>query len=135
MIPGLNVFVLFFALPCMLLRFGAQTPVARLLNPALLGVYAAAALVVVALTVALTVALARAGGAGRAVNLRDAAFGALVAAFPNTGFMGMPLLTGLLGAAAAAPRRATSRCRTDHPRLRRPGLLQLLRAGDLVWCK
>ena len=48
-------------------------------------------------------ALARAGGAGRAVNLRDAAFGALVAAFPNTGFMGMPLLTGLLGAAAAAP--------------------------------
>jgi len=84
---------------------------------------------------ALTVALARAGGAGRAVNLRDAAFGALVAAFPNTGFMGMPLLTALLGAAAAAPRRATSRCRTDHPRLRRPGLLQLLRAGDLVWCK
>ena len=98
-IPGLNVFVLFFALPCMLFRFGAQTPVARLLNPALLGVYAAAALAVVALTVA----VARAGGPGRAVNLRDAAFGALVAAFPNTGFMGMPLLTALLGAAAAAP--------------------------------
>jgi predicted permease len=97
-IPGLNVFVLFFALPCMLFRFGAQTPVARLLNPALLGVYAAAALAVVALTVT----FARAG-AGRAVNLRDAAFGALVAAFPNTGFMGMPLLTALLGAAAAAP--------------------------------
>jgi hypothetical protein len=37
------------------------------------------------------------------VNLRDAAFGALVAAFPNTGLMGMPLLTALLGAAAAAP--------------------------------
>ena len=25
-IPGLNVFVLFFALPCMLFRFGAQKP-------------------------------------------------------------------------------------------------------------
>jgi predicted permease len=83
----------------MLFRFGAQTPVARLLNPALLGIYATAALAVVALTVT----LARAGGPGRAVNLRDAAFGALVAAFPNTGFMGMPLLTALLGAAAAAP--------------------------------
>ena len=31
------------------------------------------------------------------------AFGALVAAFPNTGFMGVPLLVALLGAAAAGP--------------------------------
>jgi malonate transporter and related proteins len=37
------------------------------------------------------------------VRLKDAAFGALVAAFPNTGFMGVPLLTALLGAAAAGP--------------------------------
>lgn len=98
-IPGLNVFVLFFALPCMLFRFGMQTPVARLFNPALLGVYAGAALAIVALTVAAS----RAGGRGRALDLREAAFGALVAAFPNTGFMGIPLLTALLGAAAAAP--------------------------------
>ncbi|MEO6322433.1 MAG: AEC family transporter, partial [Polaromonas sp.] len=33
----------------------------------------------------------------------DAAFGALVAAFPNTGFMGVPLLVALLGAQAAGP--------------------------------
>lgn len=98
-IPGLNVFVLFFALPCMLFRFGMQTPVARLFNPALLGVYAGAALAIVALTVAAS----RAGGRGRALDLREAAFGALVAAFPNTGFMGIPLLTALLGAAAAPP--------------------------------
>jgi predicted permease len=33
----------------------------------------------------------------------DAAFGALVGAFPTTGFMGVPLLVALLGTAAAGP--------------------------------
>ena len=33
-IPGLNGFVLFFALPCLLFRFGMNTPVVDLLNPA-----------------------------------------------------------------------------------------------------
>jgi predicted permease len=37
------------------------------------------------------------------VHLKDASFGALVAAFPNTGFMGVPLLVALLGPAAAGP--------------------------------
>ena len=31
-IPGLNSFVLFFALPCMLYRFGSTTPLAQLLD-------------------------------------------------------------------------------------------------------
>ncbi len=31
-IPGLNGFVLFFSLPCMLFRFGADTPIAQLLD-------------------------------------------------------------------------------------------------------
>jgi len=39
----------------------------------------------------------------RRAGLRDAAFGALVAAFPNTGFMGVPLLVALRGEAAAGP--------------------------------
>ena len=94
-VPGLNAFVLFFALPCMLYRFGAATPVDKLLNPLLLAVYGAAGLVLVALTVRAT----RRGPVG----LKDAAFGALVAAFPNSGFMGMPLLTALLGPLAAGP--------------------------------
>ena len=97
-IPGLNAFVLYFALPCMLLRFGMTTPVLELLNPAVLGVYLVAAALLVAFTVALTW-----GPAPRGVGLRDAAFGALVAAFPNTGFMGVPLLVALLGPAAAGP--------------------------------
>jgi predicted permease len=37
------------------------------------------------------------------IGWNDAAFGALVGAFPNTGFMGVPLLVALLGTAAAGP--------------------------------
>jgi hypothetical protein len=56
------------------------------------------------ITVGITVALTlRRGGQAKGVDLRDAAFGALVAAFPNTGFMGVPLLVALLGEAAAGP--------------------------------
>ncbi|MDN3919639.1 AEC family transporter [Roseateles violae] len=94
-IPGLNGFVLFFALPCLLFRFGMNTRVAELLNPVVLGVYLTAAAAIVALTLFATLS-AR-------VRLKDAAFGALVAAFPNTGFMGVPLLVALLGGAAAGP--------------------------------
>ena len=99
-IPGLNAFVLFFALPCMLFRFGANTPFARLVDPALIGLYAACALAMVAFTVALTL---QREPDGPGVDLKNAAFGALVAAFPNTGFMGVPLLVALLGERAAGP--------------------------------
>lgn len=91
-IPGLNGFVLFFALPCLLFRFGRDTPVLQLLNPALLGVYLAAALLIVFFTVAVTLS--------PRVGMKDAALGALVAAFPNTGFMGVPLIVALLGTQA-----------------------------------
>jgi malonate transporter and related proteins len=94
-IPGLNSFVLFFALPCLLFRFGAATPVLELLNPAVLAVYLLSALLLVLLTVKFSLR--------SRVPLQDAAFGALVAAFPNTGFMGVPLLVALLGKAAAGP--------------------------------
>jgi predicted permease len=94
-IPGLNAFVLYFALPAMLFRFGMNTPIGQLLNPVVLAVSLLASLGIVALTIALTLS--------PRVPMKDAAFGALVAAFPNTGFMGVPLLTTLLGAAAAGP--------------------------------
>jgi predicted permease len=94
-IPGLNAFVLHFALPAMLFRFGMNTPIAQLLNPVVLGVSLLASLGIVAFTLALTVS--------PHIGLKDAAFGALVAAFPNTGFMGVPLLAALLGDAAAGP--------------------------------
>lgn len=93
-IPGLNAFVLYFALPCMLFRFGAQTPIAQLLDANVTAVYLLCALLMVGVVVALT---------RRRLGWNDAAFGALVAAFPNTGFMGVPMLVALLGAGSAGP--------------------------------
>jgi len=98
-VPGLNGFVLYFAVPCMLFRFGANTPVAELLNPVVFGVYLVCALTMVTATIWIT----KRG----VIGWNDASLGALVAAFPNTGFMGVPLLTALLGAASAGPAIAT----------------------------
>lgn len=92
-VPGLNAFVLSFALPCMLFRFGAQTPLLELLNPTVLGVYLVVAVLLVLFTLAMTLS--------NTLGLKDASLGALVAAFPNSGFMGLPLLVGLLGVPAA----------------------------------
>ena len=103
-IPGLNTFVLFFALPCLLFRFGSSLPVSQLVDPALLGVYGVCAIVMVAFSVGMTVRLTH-GASG--VDLKDAAFGALVAAFPNTGFMGVPLLVALFGERAVGPAIST----------------------------
>lgn len=94
-IPALNLFVLYFALPCMLFRFAAATPVAQMFDAGVFATWLACALALTALAIALT----RRG----AIGWNDAAFGALVAAFPNSGFMGVPLLVDLLGARAAAP--------------------------------
>ena len=94
-IPGLNAFVLYFALPCMLYRFGATTPIAQLLDANVLVVWLLCAMVMVGFAVAISL--------NRRIGWNDASFGALVAAFPNTGFMGVPLLVALLGAQAAGP--------------------------------
>ena len=96
-IPGMNGFVLYFALPCLLYRFGSTTPVRQLLDPGVFAVYLLAALLMVGITMSVT--LRRRGGQG----WNNAAFGALVAAFPNTGFMGVPLLVALLGPRASGP--------------------------------
>jgi len=98
-IGGLNSFVLFFALPCMLYRFGASTPIAQMLDATLFGVYLLCSLALVGLTVLST----RRGPAATRLGWNDTAFGALVAAFPNTGFMGVPLLVALLGAQVVGP--------------------------------
>ncbi|MDP3136467.1 MAG: AEC family transporter [Burkholderiaceae bacterium] len=94
-IPALNGFVLYFALPCMLYRFGASTPIAQTLDPGLFLTYLLCAAVMVGFVVAVSM--------NQRIGWNDAAFGALVAAFPNTGFMGVPLLVALLGPAAAGP--------------------------------
>ncbi len=94
-IPGLNSFVLFFALPCMLYRLGSTTPLAQLLDGGVLFTWLLSALI----TVGFTILISR----KQRIGWNDASFGALVAAFPNTGFMGVPLLVTLLGPKAVGP--------------------------------
>jgi malonate transporter and related proteins len=59
------------------------------------GVYLMCALTMVTFTVCMTLS--------DRIDWNNAAFGALVATFPNTGFMGIPLLVALLGPRAAGP--------------------------------
>ncbi len=94
-IAGLNGFVLFFALPCMLYRFGANTPIGDLLDAGVFATWLLCALITVGFTVAVSL--------NARIGWNDASFGALVAAFPNSGFMGVPLLVAILGAASAGP--------------------------------
>lgn len=73
----------------MLFRFGSATPIARLLDPKLLALYAGSG-VFMALAI---IHLSR----NARIGIEDAAFGALVTTFPNSGFMGIPLILALLG--------------------------------------
>jgi malonate transporter and related proteins len=73
----------------MLFRFGSTTPIAQLLDLSVFGVYMVCGLVMVALAIAISL--------NDRIRWNDASLGALVAAFPNTGFMGVPLLAALLG--------------------------------------
>ncbi len=98
-IGSLNSFVLYFGLSAMVFRLSAS---GALMQEGLLGLllaYGVAGVVVTALALVWAV---RAG-----LVRRDGGLVALVTAFPNTGFLGLPLLTGLLGPQAAGPVAAT----------------------------
>jgi predicted permease len=89
-VPALNVFVLYFALPCMLFRFGARTPFEQLVNLPVFLAYATAGALMLVLFAALAHFVVR-------ETLRDAVYGALAAAWSNWGYMGFALLPALLG--------------------------------------
>ncbi len=88
-IPGLSAFVLYFALSAMLFRFGAATPLSQLLNLPLIVLYSLCAFVLIGVIVVLSL--------NERIGVKDAAFGAMVAIYSNSGFMGIPLLLALLG--------------------------------------
>jgi predicted permease len=98
-IGALNGFVLFFGLPAMLFRLGAS---GALIQPGLPGLVLVYGLGGITITVLALWVGKRLGWAHR-----DTGLVALATAFPNTGFLGLPLLTGLLGAQAAGPVAAT----------------------------
>lgn len=94
-ISGINAYVLYFALPCMLYRFAANLEVQRLFDVHAIAVYTLCGLLIVGLTL-LTAGPSRLGW-------NNASFGALVAAFPNSGFMGMPMIVALVGPERIGP--------------------------------
>jgi len=79
----------------MLFRYGSNTPIEQLLNFPLAGVYLACSLALVA--VAITISRRQ------GLDWNNTALGALVATFPNTGYMGAPLLLAIIGASASGP--------------------------------
>ena len=106
-IPGLNTFVLYFALPCLLFRLGSRTPIVELLNPSMLGVYMSAAGLIVFFTIT--------PPHSKTVRLQNAAFGALKrhvdAAFASVASEIVRQQEGffLHGVAVHAPRRTARR--------------------------
>jgi hypothetical protein len=98
-IATMNSFVLFFGLSAMVFRLGAS---GALIQDGLLGL-----LLAYGVAGSVIAALALAWSLRKGLVRRDGGLLALVTAFPNTGFLGLPLLTGLLGPQAAGPIAAT----------------------------
>lgn len=93
--PGLNSYVLYFALSGLLFQLGAATPVRQLLDPTMMALWLLAGLLVMAVAVG----LGRRSGRARL----DASLGGLIAVLPNSGFMGLPLIAALVGPESAGP--------------------------------
>ncbi|MCX8101872.1 MAG: AEC family transporter [Geminicoccaceae bacterium] len=91
---GLNAFVYWFALPSLLVLKVGSAPVARLLDPAFLIVYFGPAMI-------LYFTMLDYGRLVRREDTASAALRALAATFPNSGYMGIPLLIAAFGPEAA----------------------------------
>ncbi|HIV72171.1 MAG TPA: AEC family transporter [Candidatus Aquabacterium excrementipullorum] len=98
-IGAMNSFVLYFGLSAMVFRLSASGALHQSGLLGLLLAYGVGGTVIAVLSLAW---FARSG-----LTRRDGGLAALTTAFPNTGFLGLPLLTGLLGAQAAGPVAAT----------------------------
>jgi len=94
-VPAFNGFLLYFAVPAMLFRFAANTPIRQLTDVSFFAAWGIAGVVVVVLVTAVARRLHE--------TPRDAAFFGLAGAVANAGFLGVPMLVALLGERAAAP--------------------------------
>ncbi len=95
-IDGINVFVFYFALPALLFRTMATRPLADIVDPGFIGVYALTSLVVFAAG-ALIARLLFAAGLGGAALI------GLAGVYSNSGYLGLPLVVAMLGEGAAVP--------------------------------
>ncbi|MCL4748110.1 MAG: AEC family transporter [Burkholderiaceae bacterium] len=94
-VAPLNGFVLWFALPAMLFRFVAQTPVDTIVDLRVALGYTACGLLAYALAAIVLRTCARS-------DWIDTGYGALAAAWPNWGYMGFGLMPALFGERAIA---------------------------------
>lgn len=94
-VRALNQFVLYVALPCMLFKFGAGLDLATLGRQPFLPVYGIAGVVLYGAIVA--------AGRSRHMRWKELSFVALATVFPNTGFMGVPLVVSMIGERAGTP--------------------------------
>ena len=95
-VPAFNGFLLYFAVPALLFRFASNAAFTEIMNGRFFIAYTLAGLV----TLFLVLAFARSVMGAR---LRDASFYGLAASATNIGYLAIPLLVALLGAAAASP--------------------------------
>ena len=91
----MQLFLIYVALPCLFFRLLADKPIAELTNWRFVG----------ATTFSTAFVFALGFGTGRLRGLRppETVMGAVAASYSNIGYMGPPLITGLLGAAASTP--------------------------------
>ncbi|QNN63831.1 AEC family transporter [Leucobacter denitrificans] len=94
-VPGLNTFVLYFALPAVLFQLAARTPVAQLIDPTTLSLWIISGLLIMTLAIAT--------GLWRKRSWLDASFGGLISVFSNSTFLGIPVIVALVGEYAAGP--------------------------------
>jgi len=93
---GVNTFVFYFALPAFLFGLMSSSPIGEVLNGAFIGAYVTASLAVFTLA-------ALAGRRLFKIGRAEAAVLGLAAVLPNTGYMGIPLISAVLGREAAVP--------------------------------
>ena len=93
---GVNTFVFYFALPAFLFGLMSSSPIGEVLNGAFIGAYVTASLAVFTLA-------ALAGRRLFKIGRAEAAVLGLAAVLPNSGYMGMPLISAVLGREAAVP--------------------------------
>jgi malonate transporter len=93
---GVNTFVFYFALPAFLFGLMSSSPIGEVVNGPFMGAYVTASLTVFTLAALVGRWLF---GTGRA----EAAVQGLAAVLPNSGYMGIPLISAVFGAGAAVP--------------------------------
>ncbi len=95
-INGVNRFVFYFALPCLLFVKMAATPVSVVFNGAFLAAYVTGGLVLFGVAAVI-------GKLAFRGNLAEGGLLGLAACYGNIGYMGIPLLVAAMGDSVAAP--------------------------------